>query len=256
MSGCGRDSGRHVLWLRPYPFTEGDELGSRARQCRDLVGMTGVTDTGYFQKLRPPQQMLFHFIERRAAAAPIRLAEHHIVGTGFAREHGVMTAEKAAGAGNTVRFQERERGDKGLYSGDVGAVGACARRNLGMALDEQCDITTLDNGGDRLGALDLRALVAIREPQQHGGDIARDQSLIDMTCKRRRIFDARRDEIKPLACGFSSRHAAFRSRSTFHCPSVASPFIMARWPKARCAAATFSDLPDQVFCGAACSARP
>ena len=31
---------------------------------------------------------------------------------------------------------------------------------------------------------------------------------------------------------------------------------MARWPKARCAAATFSALPDQAFCGAACSARP
>ena len=31
---------------------------------------------------------------------------------------------------------------------------------------------------------------------------------------------------------------------------------LARWAKARCAAATFSGLPDQAFCGAACSARP
>lgn len=54
MCGCGRDGRRHTLWLRPYPLTEGDEIGSRLRQCHDLVGMTGVTDTGYFQEIRPP----------------------------------------------------------------------------------------------------------------------------------------------------------------------------------------------------------
>ena len=52
------------------------------------------------------------------------------------------------------------------------------------------------------------------------------------------------------------RHAAFFSRSGFHWPSAARPFIRARWVKARWAAATFSVLPDQAFCGAACSARP
>src|SRR5262245_49648804 len=51
-------------------------------------------------------------------------------------------------------------------------------------------------------------------------------------------------------------YAAFFSRSCFHCPRVARLFIMARWMKARWAAATFSLLPDQAFCGAACSARP
>src|SRR5262249_9242926 len=52
------------------------------------------------------------------------------------------------------------------------------------------------------------------------------------------------------------RYAAFFSRSCFHCPRVARLFIMARWMKARWAAATFSLRPDQAFCGAACSARP
>ena len=68
--------------------------------------------------------MLFHFIERRAAAAPVGLAEHDVVGTGFAREHGIMTAEKTAGAGDAVGFQDRKRGDKCLYSADMGAIGA------------------------------------------------------------------------------------------------------------------------------------
>jgi hypothetical protein len=45
--------------------------------------------------------------------------------------------------------------------------------------------------------------------------------------------------------------AAFFSKSFFHCPSVARPFIFARCEKARWAAATFSFLPDHAFCGAA-----
>lgn len=54
-------------------------------------------------------------------------------------------------------------------------------------------------------------------------------------------------------CGV--RQAAF-SMAASHLPSEAMPFIRARWWKAFCAAATFSALPDQAFCGAACRARP
>jgi hypothetical protein len=50
--------------------------------------------------------------------------------------------------------------------------------------------------------------------------------------------------------------AFFVSRSAFHSPLLASEFIRARWVKARWPAAMFSALPDQAFCGAACSARP
>src|SRR5262249_21511755 len=46
-----------------------------------------------------------------------------------------------------------------------------------------------------------------------------------------------------VASAIPADHAAFFSRSCFHCPSAARPFIMARWAKARCAAATFSGLP-------------
>jgi hypothetical protein len=57
-----------------------------------------------------------------------------------------------------------------------------------------------------------------------------------------------------VAEGFGQ--AAFFSRSCFHCPRAARLFIIARWEKARWAAAMFSGLPDQAFCGAACRARP
>jgi hypothetical protein len=51
-------------------------------------------------------------------------------------------------------------------------------------------------------------------------------------------------------------YAANFSMSAFHWPRAASPFILARWENARCAAATFSDLPFHVVCGACCKARP
>jgi hypothetical protein len=50
-------------------------------------------------------------------------------------------------------------------------------------------------------------------------------------------------------------YAAFSSFSS-HFPSVATPFILARWVKARWPAATFSDLPPHALSAAACSARP
>ncbi len=54
----------------------------------------------------------------------------------------------------------------------------------------------------------------------------------------------------------SGDQAAFFSRSCFHWPIDARPFIRARCANTRCAAATFSDLPDHAFCGACWSARP
>jgi hypothetical protein len=52
------------------------------------------------------------------------------------------------------------------------------------------------------------------------------------------------------------RYAAFFSKSAFHWPRLARPFMRARWEKARWAAATFSVRPAHAFCGAACKARP
>lgn len=54
---------------------------------------------------------------------------------------------------------------------------------------------------------------------------------------------------EPLIAGRSQ--AALSSSSLFHCPIEARPFILARWLKARWAAATFSDRPDHAFWGAA-----
>ena len=52
------------------------------------------------------------------------------------------------------------------------AVGAGAADDVGAAVEQERDVAALHRGGDRLGAVDQRALVGIFETQQHGGDIA------------------------------------------------------------------------------------
>jgi hypothetical protein len=53
--------------------------------------------------------------------------------------------------------------------------------------------------------------------------------MVKLAGKVRGIFKLRRNQIKPLARpGRGHHYAALRSRSAFHWPSVARPFIMAR----------------------------
>ena len=102
-----------------------------------------------------------------------------------------------------------------------------ARDDFGMAVDDERDIARLHYGANGFHALDQAAFAALRKPQQHGSDIAAAERAFKLGRKTRGIVDERRDQIKPLA-GWMSRHAALRSRSAFHCPSVARPFIIAR----------------------------
>src|SRR5215472_13323650 len=189
-------------------------------------------------------------------------------------------------------------------------VGAGARREIGISIEEKRRALTLHRRRERLGVIDASALVGLRQAQQHGGNVGGVERLRQPLREPGRVL--RGHEIKArggaprIGRVFSRRHghrlppqsgglgafieaqsyetvkttkqawsrrpgigqtrrgmrsasfayAAFFSRSCFHCPRVARLFIMARWMKARWAAATFSLLPDQAFCGAACSARP
>ena len=182
-----------------------------------------------------------------------------------------MTAAQAAGAGDAVGLERAERGGERRDPGQMRAVCAGADGDVRTAVEEKRDVAALDNGRDRLRAVDQRALVAVLQAQQHRGDIAGVERRGKRARKRFAVADRRGDQINPLARGLRAHHA-IRPRaagedflsvtplsvpeSACHWPSAARPFIAARWPKARCAAATFSALPDQAFCGAACSARP
>ena len=102
----------------------------------------------------------------------IGLAEHHVIGASLACEHGIMTAAQAAGAGDAVGFERADRGGQRLDAGEMGAVGAGAGRELGMAVEQKRNVAALNDGGDGFGAVGQRALVARFEAKQNGGDIA------------------------------------------------------------------------------------
>jgi hypothetical protein len=96
-------------------------------------------------------------------------------------------------------------------------------------------------------------------PRAHRRCVESRDTSAKMICMARLVRAAAQElcvEGPPRARSAALAYAAFLSKSCFHCPPVARLFIIARWVKARWAAATFSLLPDQAFCGAACSARP
>ena len=94
----------------------------------------------------------------------------------------------------------------------------------------------------------------VREEQARPGWHPSGRSTHDATVgapdSRARISPLRSGSATDFVRSMGAAYAALFSSSAFHCPRVARPFIRARCEKARCAAATFSDLPDQIFCGA------
>src|SRR5579863_562983 len=127
--GC--DVLRCAVRLHPYPLTQGDEIGAGLHKRADFVQACRIADARHFEQLRPPRQALQDFVERGAAArAPsltlprtrgremtrtlprLRgregwgwLAEHRVVGASLGREHGIMTAAQAAGAGDAFGLE-------------------------------------------------------------------------------------------------------------------------------------------------------
>ena len=66
---------------------------------------------------------------------------------------------------------------KGLDTGDMCAVGAGARGESGVTVEQAVRHRAAGRtGGDRFDAVDQCALVAVRKPQQDRGDIAGGQA--------------------------------------------------------------------------------
>ena len=97
--------------------------------------------------------------------------------------YGIMTAAQTAGAGDAIGLKQRNRGGKRLDARKMRAIGARARRNLGVAIDEECDIATLHQRGRRFDAVDQGALVALGQPHKHRGDIGGSQCRFKCACK-------------------------------------------------------------------------
>jgi hypothetical protein len=124
-------------------------------------------------------------------------AEHHVIGASLAGEHGIMTAAQAPGAGDTVGLEHAERGGERRDPGEMGAVGAGAGDDFGMAVEEKRNIAALNDGSDGFDAVDQRAFVASFEAKENGRDIAGFQRRADVARKRRCVAKERREEVKP-----------------------------------------------------------
>ena len=107
-----------------------------------------------------------------------------------------MPRLKSAGAGDAVGL---ERADGILESRDAGqmrAVGAAARDDAGMPVDDQGRAEILHGRRDRLDAIGQRAFVVMRQAQQHGGDIGAIERRQQIELERADIGRGRRHEIE------------------------------------------------------------
>ena len=97
------------------------------RQRADLLRAGGKSDAGNREQLRPPFDALDDRLERRAPAARLRLAEHHVVRAAFAGGHGVVAALQAAAAGDARGLEAFDRRQERLDA----RSGARRRRRRG-----------------------------------------------------------------------------------------------------------------------------
>ena len=67
------------------------------------------------------------------------------------------------------------------------AIGARARHQFDMAVEQQRRAGVLDHGRQRLHTRNHGALVGLLQPQQHRRDVGRCQQLRKLACELRRI---------------------------------------------------------------------
>ena len=101
-----------------------------------------------------------------------------------------MTAAQPAGAGDAIRLECIQRGGQRRHAGKMGAVGAGARHDLGIAVKDECGVATLNRVGDRLDTVDQRPLVARFEADENGSDVAGGDDVADRPRQRRGISEA------------------------------------------------------------------
>jgi hypothetical protein len=90
-----------------------------------------------------------------------------------------MTAAQTAGTGNAVGLEPWQRGGERFYSRNMGAVGAGASDKLGAAVKQERNVTALDRGRDRLGAIGQAALIGVGKPQQNSRDVAGSERVVE-----------------------------------------------------------------------------
>ncbi len=153
-------------------------------------------DAGRLEQFGPPCQPISNRFRGRPITGLIRLAEQHVVGAGLASDHGVMACRQAANADDAVGFQWRHCLLQRLDTGEMCAVGAGPRDQIGMAIEQNRGAAVLDQRRENLDARHHCAGIGGREPHQHCGDIRGRQRIGQWRHDPCRIVDLRRRQIK------------------------------------------------------------
>ena len=92
-------------------------------------------------------------------AGGVGLAEHHVVGAAFGCQHRVVSRVQAAAAGDARGLESLAFGGERVDAGQVRAIGAAARRDLGVAVEQQGRAVRLHEA-----ASVLTRLISVRSP--------------------------------------------------------------------------------------------
>ena len=233
-----------------------------AANSRGLLARAGKADAGRLEQFGPPLQALGDRLDRRPLSAAHRARR---------TARNPRPASPAAIESCRVASPPTPAMRSGFSVGSASSSAAMPVRCAPSAPARATSSTWPSSrsaaplswiaGASALIARDHGALVGRLQPQQHGGDIGGCEQAGQACDQRRRIVHLRRREIE-------TRHRARRGRVWW--PNlcrllfqIGLPFALAReriHPRAMdegaLAGGDVSALPDQAFCGAACSARP
>src|SRR5215469_15165360 len=188
-------------------------------------------------------------LRRRCEKRP----ECNVVGAGFSSFDGEMARVMAGDANRAIWPKNLPCFRVGhILLADMRTVCPKFGSEVRPVVNEKCDASLLRDGHQYFCGLPNFIIAHTLQPQLQRRNVARAKRTFQRLTEGFRFEFRRRDQVKAAAVA----HAAFFSRSGFHSPVAASPFMRARCAKARCAAGTFSTFPLHAFWGAACKARP
>ena len=108
-----------------------------------------------------------------------------------------MAGPQTATTSNAGGLEHFDRGGECGNSGQVRAVGARTRRNVGPAVDQKRSAAGLDRAGHRLGAIDQVAFAGRLKFEQHRSDVDTGDCLAELGGEIARFGDRRCDKIEP-----------------------------------------------------------
>ena len=259
-----RQRRRRAARIGPDEIADQNEIRARTRRIRSPLRASPQSRRKAARTVRPTIAGARRSPRPTAAARARRARRTARSPRPFRRRpSNRAVSSRPADAGDAVGFQRRQRILQGFDAGQMRAVGAGARDQFDMTVEQQRRAVVLDRGRQRLDAWRSwcagPSSSAAPVPPRHRlrqaiAAKARQQGLRIVHDGRREIetrhAGAAGQVLRPSLC----RLLFQIGRPTRPCSPAHSCARGGQRPAGP--AATFSALPDHAFCGAACSARP